>query len=174
MITSNIIINLGQILLSFIAHTHSHTHVQELTHAHRRRRSGCRCSMGRWRPAVTELRPFSPVPLGIMAGRCFIQINSRAGDSEFAIVLGVFRVYKIYRSNWDANSWQDVLSVDTNNLRHLPRRSSKNCDLQFANWTDRHAAVQGLILEGLLLLLFLLSTYYFQFQHIAACCACNL
>ena len=26
--------------------------------------------------------------------------------------------------------------VDTKNLRHLPRRSSKNCDLQFAN-TDR-------------------------------------
>ena len=25
-----------------------------------------------------------------------------------------------------------MLSVDTNSLRHLPRRSSKNCDLQFA------------------------------------------
>ena len=29
-----------------------------------------------------------------------------------------------------------MLSVDTNNLRHVPRRSSKNCDLEFAN-TDR-------------------------------------
>ena len=29
-----------------------------------------------------------------------------------------------------------LLSVDTNSLRHLPRRSSKNCDLQFAN-SDR-------------------------------------
>ena len=28
------------------------------------------------------------------------------------------------------------MSVDTNSLRHLPRRSCKNCDLQFAN-TDR-------------------------------------
>ena len=29
-----------------------------------------------------------------------------------------------------------MLSVDTSNLRHLPRRSSNNCDLEFAN-TDR-------------------------------------
>ena len=29
-----------------------------------------------------------------------------------------------------------VLSVNPNSLRHLPRRSSNNCDLQFAN-TDR-------------------------------------
>ena len=29
-----------------------------------------------------------------------------------------------------------MLSDDTNSLRHLSRRSSKNCDLQFAN-TDR-------------------------------------
>ena len=29
-----------------------------------------------------------------------------------------------------------MLSVNTNSLRHLPRRSSKNCDLQFAN-SDR-------------------------------------
>ena len=28
---------------------------------------------------------------------------------------------------------QDGLSVYTDSLRHLPRRSSKNCDLQFAN-----------------------------------------
>ena len=40
------------------------------------------------------------------------------------------------RPNWGANSWQDVLSVGSNSLRHLPRRSSKNCDLQFAS-TDR-------------------------------------
>ena len=39
----------------------------------------------------------------------------------------------ISRPNWDANSWHDVLSVDTNSLKHLPRRSSNNCDLQFAN-----------------------------------------
>ena len=30
-----------------------------------------------------------------------------------------------------------LLSVDTNSLRHLPRRSSNNCDLQFDN-LDRH------------------------------------
>ena len=37
---------------------------------------------------MTELT----VPLAIIAGRCLIQINSRAGDLVFAIVLGVFRV----------------------------------------------------------------------------------
>ena len=26
-----------------------------------------------------------------------------------------------------------MLSVDTNSLKHLPKQSSKNCDLQFAN-----------------------------------------
>ena len=34
----------------------------------------------------------------------------------------------------------EMLSVDTNGLRHLTRRSSKNCDMQFANYdrqTDR-------------------------------------
>ena len=34
----------------------------------------------------------------------------------------------------------DVLSVDMNSLIHLPRRSSKNCDLQFAN-TDRQTYI---------------------------------
>ena len=30
-----------------------------------------------------------------------------------------------------------LLSVDTNSLRHLPRRSSKNCDLPFVNIDSR-------------------------------------
>ena len=30
-------------------------------------------------------------------------------------------------------SWEEVTSMDTNMLRHLPRRSNNNCDLQFAN-----------------------------------------
>ena len=45
----------------------------------------------------------------------------------------VLFVYKNARPNWDANSWQDVLSVDMNSLSHLPRRSSKNCDMQYDN-----------------------------------------
>ena len=48
--------------------------------------------------------------------------------------LGCFsRIKKNARPIWDANSWQDMLSVDRNSLRHHPRRSGKNCDLQFAN-----------------------------------------
>ena len=45
----------------------------------------------------------------------------------------LFAYKKIARPNWDANSWEDVLSVDTNSLRYLLRWSSKNCHLQFAN-----------------------------------------
>ena len=60
-----------------------------------------------------------------------------ARDSVFAIASVCFFAYKkIARPDWDANSWEDVLSVDTNSLRRLPTQSSKNCDLQFAN-SDR-------------------------------------
>ena len=46
----------------------------------------------------------------------------------------VFFAYKkCARPNWDTNSWEEGPSVDTNSLRHLPGRSSNNCDLQFAN-----------------------------------------
>ena len=54
-----------------------------------------------------------------------------------------FAYKKNARPNWDANSWQDVLPDDTISLRHLPRRSIKNCDLQSANvdgQTDRFKA----------------------------------
>ena len=52
-----------------------------------------------------------------------------------SMVWGFFAL-KNSRPNCDANSWQDVPREDTISLRHLPRRSSKNCDLQFAN-SDR-------------------------------------
>ena len=35
-----------------------------------------------------------------------------------------------------------MLSADTDSLRHLPRRSSKNCDMQFAN-TDRQTDLEN-------------------------------
>ena len=38
-----------------------------------------------------------------------------------------FSRIQIARPNWDANSWQDMLSADSNSLRHLPRWSRKNC-----------------------------------------------
>ena len=53
---------------------------------------------------------------------------------------GIFPHKKCASPNWDANPWQKGMTVDTNSLRYLPRRSSKNCDLQFVNndWqTDR-------------------------------------
>ena len=54
------------------AHTHARTHAR--THTHRRRRSGCRCLIGRWRPTVTKIRPFSLVPLAIN-GRMLLHSN---------------------------------------------------------------------------------------------------
>ena len=64
-----------------------------------------------------------------VTGACNRHLRETLRDS-----LGCFSAYKKNaRPNWDANSWQDVQLVDTNSLRHLPRRSSKNCDLQFAN-----------------------------------------
>ena len=59
-----------------------------------------------------------------------------AGDNG----LRFFRVYKNSRPNWDANSWQKVPRLDAISLRHLPRRSSENCELHSANvarQTDR-------------------------------------
>ena len=61
------------------------------------------------------------------------QINTRAGITVSASFWVFFACKKIDRPNWNANSWEEVLSVDTNSLIHLPRRSSKNCNLQFAN-----------------------------------------
>ena len=103
---------------------------------HRRRRPGCRCLTGRCAPNHDKVNaPFLPVPLA-MNGRSVLHSNkeSRICDAVFAIILGGFSRIKNSSPNWDANSWQDVISVDTNSLRHLPRRSSKNYDLQFANF----------------------------------------
>ena len=112
-----IIISMGQTLLSYIANT-SHTHarmhprVHALTHVrvhtHRRRRTGYRYSL--------------------------VPNREGPGGPRFAQGFRCFLAYTIFfRPTWDVNSWQDVLSVDMNRLRHLPRWSNKNCDLQFAN-----------------------------------------
>ena len=94
-----IIISLGQLLLSYIANTSrmharthacKHTRARAHTHTHRHRRSGCRCSMGRWRPTVTELRPFKLVPLAIN-GRSLLHSNKHwRGRPGFSELLGVF------------------------------------------------------------------------------------
>ena len=39
------------------ARMHARARTRARTHTHRRRRSGCCCSMGRWRPTVTQLTP---------------------------------------------------------------------------------------------------------------------
>ena len=79
-IVNIIIISLGEILLSYIAHhtrasMHAHAcmcmHARTHTHTHRRLRSGL---MHRWRPSVTKLTP------SFMAGSWDIQMNTHAGD----------------------------------------------------------------------------------------------
>ena len=44
-----------------------------------------------------------------------------------------FAYKKFAMPNWDANTWDEGMTVDTNGLRYLSRRSRKNCGLQFAN-----------------------------------------
>ena len=58
-----------------------------------------------------------------------------AWDSVFAIAFVCFSGIKNLLGRTDTQTREriQVLSVDTNSLRHLPRQSSKNCDLQFAN-----------------------------------------
>ena len=120
-----IIISLGKISLSYIANT-SRTHACTCTHSRCAQsvRHGWAHRFRRWRDN----------------GRSVIHWNKQhAGDSVLTIGLGFFAYKTNSRPNWDANSWQDMLSNDTISLRHLTRRSSKNCDLPFEN-NDRFKA----------------------------------
>ena len=81
-----------------LVHMHTRAHAHTHTHTHRRRRPGCRSSMGWCAPIHDEVNaPFSPFPLTMndrsrsLAGRCFIQINSRVCDS-----FGCFSRIKIF------------------------------------------------------------------------------
>ena len=135
-----IIISLGKISLSYIANT-SHTHA--CTHAHTLTRtpppttnrcSVCWCAQPWVRGWAHSFRRWRD------NGRSVIHWNKQhAGDSVLTIGLGFFAYKTNSRPNWDANSWQDMLSDNTISLRQLPRWSSKNCDLQFAN-NDRFKA----------------------------------
>ena len=101
-------------------------HVDELLVINRDR--GCRRSDSHrsdWSLAINRDRRYRL--------RWFIQLNTRIA-TRFSRVFWVFFAYtKLARPNWDAISWEDGHSVDTNSLRHLPRQSSKNCDMQLAN-----------------------------------------
>ena len=95
------IISQGQILLSYIANT-SRTHVHSRAHTHTHAHAHTHTppspfGFSLFDGSVAPYRdgdnaPFRRFRWRSMAGRCFIQIKSRAGDSVFAIVLGVFRV----------------------------------------------------------------------------------
>ena len=103
------------------------------THTPTHRRPGCRCSMGRCAPNHDKVNaPFLHVPLA-MNGRSVLYSNKQSHmRRSIRDMLGCFPSIIFFRPN----SWQDVLSVIPKIYRHLPRRSSKNCDMQFAN-TDR-------------------------------------
>ena len=109
-----IIISLGQIFLSYISntsrthtrtHAHTHTRTHTHTHAHHHRRSGCRCSMGRWRPTVTELTPLFTFRLAICS--LLHAIKHSRGPLGFPRCRVFFAYTKIARPNWHANSWCD-------------------------------------------------------------------
>ena len=92
-----IIIRLDEILLSYIENT-SRTHACKRAHAHTHAHTPPSLFMlslfdGPVAPNRDGVStPFHRFRWRPMAGRCFVQINSRADDSVFAIVVGVFRV----------------------------------------------------------------------------------
>ena len=57
------------------------------------------------------------------------------GDTDSASFFVCFSRIKnlLDRTETRIRDTEDVHSVDTNSLRQLPRRLSKNCDLQFEN-----------------------------------------
>ena len=77
-----IIISLGQILLSYTANTHTPMHAHVRAHT----------------AVAVQLTPL------FVAGRSFIQINTRAGDTVSASFRVLFASTKIARQNRDANS----------------------------------------------------------------------
>ena len=106
-----------------------------MTHActHRHRRSGCRCSISRWRPTMTELCPFSPGPLAINCRSLLHSNKLTRGRLGVRDSFGCFSHIKNVEAELRRELVTGLLSVDTNSLRHVPKRSSKNCDLRFAN-----------------------------------------
>ena len=85
-----IIISLVQILLSYSLlqthHTNARTRARTLTRTGKRR-SGSRCSIGRWRPTVTQLTPLSDGSEAINRGWSLVHSNKyscgRHGFREF-------------------------------------------------------------------------------------------
>ena len=85
-------------------------------------------------PVETECFDVSPVCLQsiyIHRNGCASGRKMRNGESFFHYLL----LY-IHRKGRAANAWQKRMTVDTNGLRHLPIRLSKNCGLYTAN-SDR-------------------------------------
>ena len=137
---------MGKISLSYIAntsHTHACVHARAHTRSYSRTRtphphndgrcSQCRCAQPWLRRGWAT--PFRRWPDN--AGR-WPFINRRAGDPISSRFLKFFAYTKNARPNWDVNSWQNVLSDDTNSYRHIPRLSSKSCDRQTDRQTDIH------------------------------------
>ena len=127
------------------AHTLTHARTRVRTHVYTRAHtqplppspSAAQANAIRWRLTNRD------GPLRMRQCRSLaIQINTRTGDPIPPRFWKFFAYKKIARPNSDANSWHDILSDDAN--RHFPRRSSKNCDLQFAN-ADRQTYIRQII-----------------------------
>ena len=110
-----IIISLGQILLSYIANTsRTHAHTCMRTHAHTRMGEHTHTPPPYMLPLFVGAQPRRPAPLAFIAGSRVIEINTRTGQPISPRFWMFFTYKKFARPNWDANSWQDVLSDDTN------------------------------------------------------------
>ena len=148
-----IIISLDKILSSYIANT-SRTHARTYARAHSRTLAHIR--------AHAHAHPHTPVgcfgapnPDSVMVGRTLsdagetmadrrlIEINRRTSH-PISQRFWKFFAYKKMLGRTETRTRDMILSDDANSYRHFPRRSSKNCDLQFAN-DDRQTYLRQLI-----------------------------
>ena len=114
--------------------------------------------MGQWRPTATARSA------GDNGRRCFIQINTREGDPVSRGFV-CFPCVKKLLGRTETHTCDRMCFQTKRSLRHLPRRSSKNCDLQFANF-DRFK--ENYSLDEILYIFYteyFMLDYHHLFQH---------
>ena len=147
-----IIISLGEILLSYIANTSrtqalaharthalGHVHTQTRAHTHTRTHAHTHPFPFRFDASVAPTRDeVNALIHGRYLGHSHKHTRWRP---DFPKVFDVFRVKTLLgRTETRPRDWMYCQTIQ----RHLPRRSSKNCDLQFAN-ADRQTDLRIII-----------------------------
>ena len=152
-------------LLSYIANTsrthHACTHTHARAHTPARTRTHPHPSPFRLslfhvlvRPTMTELTPpFRRWRWRSMAGRCFIQMNSRAGESVLAIVLGVegkssvclicMKYIIICFHYYHYQPGSNIIIVYCKHITHAPARTRAQARTRVQTHTHTHRRRSG-------------------------------